>query len=163
MPRCWKRWEHYSFEVIEGELWTPTPPPSPWSRKPINSRVWVGSNALHKQVWKNRFLKNVGVIAYWRRNCQRIDELAWLYCESITNTISPFQGNPDLYYNITTSVTITQYYELVKIESLDNAILELWLAKPSWCTSHYTMLSKYGNCTRLPKIKNKLKIGCSYK
>ena len=22
--------------------------------------------------------------------------------------------------------------------------------------SHYTMLSKYGNCTRLPKIKNKL-------
>ena len=26
--------------------------------------------------------------------------------------------------------------------------------------SHYTMLSKYGNCTRLLKIKNKLKIGC---
>ena len=25
--------------------------------------------------------------------------------------------------------------------------------------SHYTMLSKYGNCTRLLKIKNKLKIG----
>ena len=24
----------------------------------------------------------------------------------------------------------------------------------------YTMLSKYGNCTRLLKIKNKLKIGC---
>ena len=24
----------------------------------------------------------------------------------------------------------------------------------------YTMLSKYGNCTRLFKIKNKLKIGC---
>ena len=24
--------------------------------------------------------------------------------------------------------------------------------------SHYTMLSKYGNCTRLLKIKNKLKI-----
>ena len=29
--------------------------------------------------------------------------------------------------------------------------------------SHYTMLSKYGNCTRLLKIKNKLKIGCFYK
>ena len=25
------------------------------------------------------------------------------------------------------------------------------------------MLSKYGNCTRLRKIKNKLKIGCFYK
>ena len=25
---------------------------------------------------------------------------------------------------------------------------------------HYAMLSKYGNCTRLLKIKNKLKIGC---
>ena len=24
----------------------------------------------------------------------------------------------------------------------------------------YTMLSKYGNCTRLLKIKNKMKIGC---
>ena len=89
---------------------------------------------------------------FWQPwNCQRIDKLAWLYCESITNTISPVQGNPDLYYNITTSVTIIQYYELLKIESLDNAILELWLAKPSWCMSHYTMLSKYGNCTRLLK------------
>ena len=29
--------------------------------------------------------------------------------------------------------------------------------------SHYTMLSKYDNCTRLLKIKNKLKIGCFYK
>ena len=28
---------------------------------------------------------------------------------------------------------------------------------------NYTMLSKYGNCTRLLKIKNKLKIGCFYK
>ena len=27
----------------------------------------------------------------------------------------------------------------------------------------YTMLSKYGNCTRLLKIKNKMKIGCFYK
>ena len=26
--------------------------------------------------------------------------------------------------------------------------------------SHYTMVSKYGNCTRLLKIKNKLNIGC---
>ena len=29
--------------------------------------------------------------------------------------------------------------------------------------SHYTMLCKYGNCTHLLKIKNKLKIGCLYK
>ena len=36
--------------------------------------------------------------------------------------------------------------------------------QPSWYMSHYTMLSKYGNCTtRLLKIKNKLKIGCFYK
>ena len=40
---------------------------------------------------------------------------------------------------------------LKKSESLDNAILE-----PCYM-SHYTMLSKYGNCTRL------LKIGCFYK
>ena len=30
-------------------------------------------------------------------------------------------------------------------------------------TSHYTMISKYGNFTRLLKIKNKLKIGGFYK
>ena len=29
--------------------------------------------------------------------------------------------------------------------------------------AYETMLSKYGNCTRLLKIKNKLKIGCFYK
>ena len=29
--------------------------------------------------------------------------------------------------------------------------------------SHYTMLSKYGNCTGLLKINNKLKFGCFYK
>ena len=34
---------------------------------------------------------------------------------------------------------------------MDNAILELWLAWPSWYMNHYTMLSKYGNCTRLLK------------
>ena len=34
-----------------------------------------------------------------------------------------------------------------KTESLDNAILELLLAKPLWYMSHDTMLSKYGNCT----------------
>ena len=28
--------------------------------------------------------------------------------------------------------------------------------------SHSTMLFKYGNCKRLLKIKNKLKIGCFY-
>ena len=28
---------------------------------------------------------------------------------------------------------------------------------------HYAMLSKYGNFTRLLKIKKKLKIGCFYK
>ena len=49
---------------------------------------------------------------------------------------------------------------ILKTESLDNAVLELWLASPSWHMSHYTMLSKYGNCTRQLKIKNKLKIGC---
>ena len=41
---------------------------------------------------------------------------------------------------------------------MGNAILELWLAKPSWYRSHYTVLSKYGNCMRLLKIKNKQKI-----
>ena len=46
------------------------------------------------------------------------------------------------------------------MESLDNAILELWLAKPSWYVSLYTMLYKYGNSTYLLKIKHKLKIGC---
>ena len=47
-----------------------------------------------------------------------------------------------------------------KTESLGNAILELWLVWPSWYMSHYTILSKYGNCTRLLKVlKNKLKIG----
>ena len=45
------------------------------------------------------------------------------------------------------------YQLLFKTESLDNAILKLWLA----------MLSKYGNYTRLLKIKNKPKIGCFYK
>ena len=42
------------------------------------------------------------------------------------------------------------------MESLDNVILELWLAQPSM--SHSTVLSKYGNCMYLLKIKNKLKI-----
>ena len=46
---------------------------------------------------------------------------------------------------------------------MDKAILELWLAQPAWYMSNYTMLSKHGNCTRLLKIKNKLKIGCFYK
>ena len=44
---------------------------------------------------------------------------------------------------------------------MDNAILELSLAWPSWYMSHYTMLS--GNCTHLFKIKNKLKIIGFYK
>ena len=52
---------------------------------------------------------------------------------------------------------------LLKTESLDIEILELWLAKPSWYMSHHTMLSKYGNRTRLLKIKNKLRISCVYK
>ena len=42
----------------------------------------------------------------------------------------------------------------LKTESLDNAILELWL--------YHTMLSKCGNGTSLLKNK-KLKIGCFYK
>ena len=57
----------------------------------------------------------------------------------------------------------TVYWFLLKTGSLDNAILELWLAQPSWYMSHYTMLSKYGNCTHLLKIKNKPKISCFYK
>ena len=52
---------------------------------------------------------------------------------------------------------------LLKTESLDIEIVELWLAQPSWYMSQYTMLSKYGNCTCLLKIKNKLRIGCLYK
>ena len=57
-------------------------------------------------------------------------------------------------------VNIRVYQTLLKTESLDNTILELWLASPSWYMSHYTMVSKCGNCRRLVKIKNKLKIGC---
>ena len=55
--------------------------------------------------------------------------------------------------------------EILKTESLDTsrAILGIWLAQPPWYMSHYAMLSKYGNCTCLLKIKNKLKIGCFYK
>ena len=52
---------------------------------------------------------------------------------------------------------------LLKTESLDNAVLELWLDNPSRYMSHYTMLFKYGNWTRLLKIKNKLIIDCFYK
>ena len=48
-------------------------------------------------------------------------------------------------------------FKLLKTESLDNAILELWLAQPSWYMSHSTMLSKYGNCTRLLEIKTSWK------
>ena len=51
----------------------------------------------------------------------------------------------------------------LRIESLDNAVLELGLAEASWYVSHYTMLSNYGNCRRLLNIKNKLKIGCFYR
>ena len=42
----------------------------------------------------------------------------------------------------------------------DLAFLATW---PMDYMGHYTMLSKYGNCTRLLKIRNKLKIGCLYK
>ena len=52
---------------------------------------------------------------------------------------------------------------IYKTKSLDNANLELWLAWPSWYMSHYTMLSKYGKCMRVLKIKNKLKIGFFHK
>ena len=51
------------------------------------------------------------------------------------------------------------YILILKTESLDKVILELWLAYPSWYMSHYTMLSIYGNSTRLFKIQIKLKIG----
>ena len=33
------------------------------------------------------------------------------------------------------------------------------MAEPSWYVGRYTMLFKYGNCTRLLKIKNKMKVG----
>ena len=33
---------------------------------------------------------------------------------------------------------------LLKTGSLDNAIREFSLAKPSWCMSHYTMIHKNG-------------------
>ena len=47
-------------------------------------------------------------------------------------------------------------YSIIKNWSLDNAILELWLAEPSWYMRHYNMFSKYGNCMHLLKIENKL-------
>ena len=49
---------------------------------------------------------------------------------------------------------------IIKIESLDNTILVLWLAQSLWYMSRYTMLSLYGNCTRLLKIKNKIYVIC---
>ena len=52
-----------------------------------------------------------------------------------------------------------EYRLLLKIELLENAILVLWLAYPSWYMGRHIMLFKHGNCTRLLKIKNKMKIG----
>ena len=46
------------------------------------------------------------------------------------------------------SLLSTVYPKLLKTVSLDNAIRELTLAKPSWVMSHYTMLFKYGKQTR---------------
>ena len=48
--------------------------------------------------------------------------------------------------------------------SIKNSVLNLQYApKTRLISGIYTMLSKYGNCTRLLKIENKLKIGCFYK
>ena len=41
-------------------------------------------------------------------------------------------------------MVILCYYTLLKNGSLDNAIRELSLAKPSWYMSHYTMIYKNG-------------------
>ena len=38
--------------------------------------------------------------------------------------------------------------KLLKTGSLDNAIREFWLAKPSWVMSHYTMIYKHGKHMR---------------
>ena len=39
-------------------------------------------------------------------------------------------------------------YLILKTGSLDNAIREFWLAKPSWVMSHYTMIWKHGKHMR---------------
>ena len=41
-----------------------------------------------------------------------------------------------------------EYSELLKTGSLDNAIREFSLAKPSWYMSHYTMIYKNGERMR---------------
>ena len=58
------------------------------------------------------------------------------------------------------------YHSLLKTESFDNAILmqiRALIRLAIMVYDNYTMLFKYGNCTRLLKIKNKLKAGCFYK
>ena len=40
------------------------------------------------------------------------------------------------------------YLHLLKTGSLDDAIREFWLAKPSWVISHYTMIYKHGKHMR---------------
>ena len=45
-------------------------------------------------------------------------------------------------------VTYTNIYYLLKTGSLDNAIREFSLAKPSWFMSHYTMIYKNGERMR---------------
>ena len=42
----------------------------------------------------------------------------------------------------------TSYFVLLKTGSLDNAIREFSLAKPSWYMSHYTMFYKNGERMR---------------
>ena len=44
--------------------------------------------------------------------------------------------------------TIIDYHQLLKTGSLDNAIREFSLAKPSWYMSHYTMIYKNGERMR---------------
>ena len=54
-------------------------------------------------------------------------------------------------YPVSNSVSYEEhvcYHFLLKTGSSDNAIGEFSLAQPSWVTSHYTMLYKYGKHTR---------------
>ena len=62
----------------------------------------------------------------------------------------------ELFYYVTSGLNVTRdvhwcvtvdYQQLFKTGSLDNAIREFSLAKPSWYMSHYTML--YKNAERM--------------
>ena len=46
---------------------------------------------------------------------------------------------------------------LLKTGSLDNAIQDFLLSEPLWCMSQYTIIYKFGKCTRQIKFKKELK------